>query len=334
MFYVVYTKSFITDIKDSLLYYTGVINVKNKDKRTGTNLPCFEMVSSRQSQYYIQQWLEYVVLQFKKNHPSSWPVFRYAITDYSRALLNSVCFAFNGVNLLLYINITYDWLMNTAKLHFDEFTHIHLCYSHIKQIFFRILKKHYSSKTNALLRRNLLIYLDKIANEVNYSRIKTYWLILSKICRTKRLSESRIEMMQFDNIISQTNTSKELVNDVIEDDYCENVMFSENSNSNEKSLYKRMKYYMDLELLVNDHKNFMNKDAEDQIAESNINPYYNPDFVHEVERDFFSILPLWTLIFDNEFSEDEPIHFTNAPIESYFSEIKVSKRNYKSCMCQ
>lgn len=99
-------------------------------------------------------------------------------------------------------------------------------------------------------------------------------------------------------------------------------------NKNEKSIYKNVKYYIDIQSLVEQHK--VLTPTTNDISKNN--EFFNLSFIHEMERDFISMLPLWTFIVDNEFLKEEPIHFSTAPVESYFSEIKGMCEN-KSTTC-
>lgn len=275
------------------------------------------MVSSKQNQFYIQQWLEYFVLQLKKAHPSIWPAFKYAITDYSRALLNSVSWAFNQVSLLSYVNTTHDWIMKNSKENFEEFTRIHLCYAHVQRNFIRILKKHYPTKNDSSLRCQIFKFLDIIANETIYEKVKKMWVLLSKICRTKDLSLIQNDINEFNVILGSTKfNAEEHFDDSDNDSLTLHVVNDNLDLAKEKLIYKKSQYYIDIQKLVTDHY------EKTTQQNSNFNPFFNPDFMHEIERDFFSILSLWTFIVDNQFSDDEPKHFTNAAIESYYSEFK------------
>lgn len=46
------------------------------------------------------------------------------------------------------------------------------------------------------------------------------------------------------------------------------------------------------------------------------------NFMYEMERNFSCMLYLWTFTVDKNLPNNEPAHFSNATVESYFSEAK------------
>lgn len=121
-----------------LLYYALVV------KANKIIIPIAEMISGKHDSAKISSFL----LNFRHfcvtNCHRSWPVFNVIVTDWSFALLTSVCLAFNDMTLFMYLKICYkyvDNIHNDLNPHFGKIVILKSCCAHfIKMICNKIHK--------------------------------------------------------------------------------------------------------------------------------------------------------------------------------------------------
>ncbi len=92
-----------------LYYYAGVIAAKiNMDeKEVARLLPIIEFLSGEHDAFNISIPLALCKHHFHLRYENmEWPI-KHVVTDFSFALLNAVCHAWNGMELISYINYTY-----------------------------------------------------------------------------------------------------------------------------------------------------------------------------------------------------------------------------------
>lgn len=133
--------------------------------------PVAELISTVQSVTFFLTQLHYSLQLFT----STRPIINEIEIDFSSALMQSVCFAFNKLSIIDYVNC----------IHHDEkrankFTVIHLCSSHMIKTTSRFMKKHLKKKNIvekcdeirklALRIISALIHSDEMKNAGNYSK--------------------------------------------------------------------------------------------------------------------------------------------------------------------
>lgn len=306
------------DNEGVMYLYAIVINIKNADGVSSMNFPLSEMITNLHTSYNIKLFLSFFKHELEL-YNLSWPCFEHIITDFSKALINGVSLGFNDMKLINYINLNYEWLEGKNLERKNELIKIHLCYSHLVKNFLKIIKKHYG-KNDKIVIYKILIILKYIMNENNYIKIKFCWQYLWALCthKNKNVIENEIlpklnEILKnnfYSNNIENNQDYEDYENLPFDDDYC----LYKNYNTEDKQFYSKSKFYIDF-------KNISVEQDDNNLANA-CNIYYKPAFIKEILKNFIPYIPLWAPIIEYKKKADDPLHFTNAPIESFFGELK------------
>lgn len=201
----------------------------------------------------------------------------------------------------------------------SEFVKIHMCYSHLIKNFLRTIKKHYNKDDEYVINK-ILIILKCIMNERSYINIKFCWQYLWKLCTHKnKLFVEKEILPKLNEIIKQTLFINNIDNN---EEYFDNSSLPNDDEvlctlSDDKNIYTKSKFYLEFLTLSANERNLNDDDCNSQK-----NIYFNPAFVNEVLKIFIPYLPLWTPIVEYKVEPQDPQHFTNATIESFFGEMK------------
>lgn len=300
------------DCEGVVYLYAVVINLKNVDLRTGMNFPLIEMLTNSHTGYNIRLFLQFLRNEVEKVPGMDWPIFKHATTDFSKAMLNGLCLAWNNIKLIEYINLAHDWLNDSNLDQMESLVIIHICYSHLIKNFLRVLKKHFKNNEKSTI-YTILNVLKYIMNESNYDKIKIGWECLSKILQEPNHEKCKLLLITLDNILSNSSFAN-TENIESEEDNLEFKMYEPLWDSLEHStLYSKSKFYKEFEIITKTH---------DVGSEKITNTFYKPKLVQELLKNFITYLPLWAPIVKYTKNIADPDHFTNACIESHFGEIK------------
>lgn len=104
------------------------------------------MMSSLHDIYAVKQWLEMYKFKFVQNQTrqNPWPILKYFVTDFSYAMLQAVCLAWNNMKIIDYVNHLFNCLNDkTDKTLLSDIVQIHLCCAHLMKKLKKDLKEHF-----------------------------------------------------------------------------------------------------------------------------------------------------------------------------------------------
>lgn len=182
--------------KKRVYYYCGVCAVKkNVDdiKEKARLQPMFEALSGEHDAHNLRLLLEDIKKDYEVKYPhSKWPI-RYAITDFSFALINAICKAWNNMSVLRYINLTYKYaneidFKNKLSEHGVD-TFIQLCCGHFSKTQCNDVAKYFpnlDSKAQSIF-KEILIAMYDIGN---LNELRIIWTNLSTILLSRYVDEN------------------------------------------------------------------------------------------------------------------------------------------------
>lgn len=247
------------------------------------NFPFMEMISTSNTSFQFKIFLQFFKNEWEKFSMSSWPIFKYVITDFSRALLNAVSQGWNDMTLIDYINLSYDWVFEKRLSSLDSVIQIRLCYAHLLRNISRTIKKHFHSSNN-IIQHKLMNYFKFIMNESNYETIRNIWIPLNSLLNEKDAQIADVFLIDL-AIITECHDVN--INSSIQND-------DENQNSNDFDIenfeectndkdpfYKKSKFYQDFSLLT--YASTSSKEVS--------NTFFCPEFITEVLKFLFLFYP-------------------------------------------
>ena len=91
-----------------------------------------EFITNGHSAFNIHQNLAVQVDILRKLSPKKWPIVNIIETDFSKAMIQAACKAFNNWDLQVYLDKSFDKIIN-PNLDIPLFTLIHVCATHLKR---------------------------------------------------------------------------------------------------------------------------------------------------------------------------------------------------------
>lgn len=293
-----------------LFYYAGVISAKidpSNKKETARLLAALEFLSGEHDAFNI-----YVALSLYKNcfhqmfPDKEWPI-GHCVTDFSFALLNAVCRAWNGMDLISYINYTY--LLANGHYSLQDLqavgicTFLQLCIGHLSKTHSNDVSKYFPSMdgtSKAVLKEVFAGMFDV----KDLDTLKMIWKDLSRILLSKYVTE---EVQNTLKSLAKTVTKKngkdneEAEQCDIEDDKLP-VDVHEYVTMYEKSLF------------FQNFKALTFAPEFDKSAKGQINAFYCPEYADVFLKKYISLLSLWTCLTQNERSANScaECHFKNS----------------------
>lgn len=296
--YVDATGSVVKSGEKKIFYYAGVTpdtSLELNPKERHKVLPLFECISNAHDGFNIGVLLSEFKTEFHKMFPTMpWPI-KHAVTDFSYALLNAICWSWNQKKLIDYINCIYDSLK--SKTPWPELLSQQVPNMDSEQQ--SILKEIFAGMFDV----KELQTLEKI------------WINLSKILLSKYADaeveaslKEPCEIMVPEDQLLQNHENHEQDEEIAQYFSKEEIPLT----VDHKPAYQNSGFYQHFKNIMST-ESFEKKDAQ-------INSFYSPIFANMLLQKYISILPLWTC-FERK---------ANSLVEGHFKDTKktmIAKQN-------
>lgn len=279
-------------------YYAGVINVS----KTNRICPVFEMVSCSHDTASIGLLL----IKFKSyvhQNKLKWPLFKHVVTDFSFALLNSICYYWNNMSLEDYINATYQHVIHEDEMSRDVVL-LHLCCAHFTKMIINDVNR--NSNLSDKRKQELKELLVAAINMNSYDKLKLWFKHISFVLLAKVATPNIKNHLQ--NLIETCTESKTT-------NLSEEVYKAPDHTLLKKEMiqYKNSMYYKDF---ITIYHQVVEEISEYDSNEESPNAYYDPAFLRIILKKYIPYLPLWSDIMSTN------CRFSNACVENWHDIVK------------
>lgn len=287
-----------------ILYYAGVL-----ETATNRTAPVLEMISSKHDTATILCWLNHFKYYCLRNQ-LTWPVFNSVTTDFSLAILNATCEAWNCMHLIEYINKMYD-KVNDDSMEIGNLVIIKFCSAHIVKLICRDVNKHFiENRTQTLLKEIIMALFDMSNfNEIS-NHIGNIFIITNTEFESTYLTECKNQLVFS---ATHSNIGIDSQNELITDHEVDCFEKRPTIQSNKFYLY---------------FTEILNIKANEIINETTKpNPFYNPAFAKHFLHHYIPYLPLWTSLHHTK-------RQSNSLVEGWFGIVKnniLGRVLYRKC---
>lgn len=291
------TGSIITQPKElnsATIYYYALIMPGNK-KNVGP-LPIAEFISAKHDVTAIQHFLD--VFNQYLNKISTQKINKVE-TDFSLALLQSACKAFNGMNLSLYIQYMYDKYEKNIKTDV-KVTVLHVCSSHFIKTVCQKTKKCYPKEQKHIRFIATSLMAKMLHCECVSAAAEVYVVFVTLFGLKNKYTD-------FNQLVSSV---KIIVEDVSSDST--SYISPETEESGISYERKASPYYQAFQQIK---INVLNRCSTIPVS----NPFFSADFFEYVTEFLLPYFPLWSAVAIAQFGLSRD---SNAPIENYFKILK------------
>ncbi|CAG9764290.1 unnamed protein product [Ceutorhynchus assimilis] len=274
-------------------YYAGVIKIPENNRICAV----FEMVSSNHDACCIASWLfnfkNYFVLN--KHH---WPPFTKAVVDFSFAFINAILNAWNNMDLVMYLKITFDMVRYKTKIP-ENIIQIHLCCFHVFKLFSMLISEHYPEQCRKMMKEIVAVAFN--LNWNNFCKwFRNFYIITMSEVHSQDI-EDAIEKIAGLSLYPDTLLEKNELTSQPEQTHQTNK-----DTQYEKSAFSQ--YFTTFVTTIS------LKICDSDVTQKNI--YYNKQFYEIFFKRYIPYLPLWSGILS------DGLRLSNAPAERWFGLIK------------
>jgi hypothetical protein len=320
-------------------------------------MPLAEFISTAHDSYSISSYLYAIKLELERTMTKRcFKVAPIICTDFSYALMNSVCNVFNNCKIEFYFDWCFEVLFIKSKsilVGHCMSVLLHLCGAHFLKIITQRVKKilkykesknshSEESSINITKNKNLqksfifaftllqsasllddfienFIHIHNIYNKMTFSKETE-----NSCCNIKNKLKSR----EFVIISLTKETIQSFEPDFkfqnVGDQYHQYAKFNNNDKNEEKSLQKRSKFvkYFNLlesQLVVRSHEN---------SSINTPNTFYCPE-MFEIIIEYLFAIPLWSQLMlgrwqklNTKYKVEDVTNLTNNPVENWFDQVK------------
>lgn len=147
-------------------------------------IPMLECISGAHDAYNISLMLSEYKYNFHVQYPSLKLSVKRVVTDMSYAIINAICYGWNNIKLINYINFMYD--VSTGSTVDSDLTMIRVCCGHIAKNYSKEVEEHYPH----LPHENRVILKEIFAEMFDIDNMKLLmqmWELFSTVllCREK-----------------------------------------------------------------------------------------------------------------------------------------------------
>lgn len=293
------------DMGHRVLYYALVVNVQSKV------IPIAELVSSKQDSATIMAFL----LQFKHfsrvTCNKSWPMFNTIVTDWSFALMTSVCQAFNDMTLYMYLKICYRFVTHCLDdSRFASAVVIKTCCAHFIKMICRKLAtlKYNRNVKNTIVDAVGVLLQCKCMKQLEYQFENVLILLLNpkfddnvKRAVKQLSSESYMNSDDFFNLSDQDSCFEDDDDETVRGEYITSPFF--------------LHFFKIYDKVLNTVG-----DCNAETDEETRNQYRSQEFCLYLLKRLMPFVPLWTDILGSG-------RHSNSNVESWFKILKTEVLN-------
>lgn len=276
------------------IYYYALIMPGNKEN-VGP-LPIAELISAKHDVTAIQHFLDVFNYNLKKISAQK---INKLETDFSLALLQSACKAFNGMNLSSYIQYMYDEYEKNMKTDV-KVTALHVCSSHFIKTVSQKTKKCYPKKEQKHMRSIATSLIAKMLHCKCVSDTAEVYVVFVRLFGLKN------KCTDFNELVTSV---KIIVEDVSSDSTSYIPPETESGISCERKASPYYRAFKRIEI-----------SALDRCSTIPVsNPFFSTDLSEYVAEFLLPYFPLWSAVAISQYGLSRD---SNAPIENYFKILK------------
>lgn len=329
------TGSIFRDIRNQnkALLYSLVFH----DKDSHVNLPLGEFFTTRQTTRSVKKNLETIIQFLKESGNKNFPYV--IVTDFSWTLINSVLEGFNQINMIDYLNWSFQ-LLNNDTYNFKYETLIFICATHFLKLINKDIKKFNIKKDKRVL-KTFLFCVTLLQSSRNLNEFDIFLLNIYNLFNQKKLTNSVIVSIK-DLRKSCIERKLNHINNI----FSHETLFSDEKNKilefiklNEKDLNKKHKediiktspFTKYFDSLLEKYKQTIKRDIS--VIGNSENPFFSPDLFFLIKKRLY-LMPCWTgvlLSYKLNSQQLKRTYLTNNPVENWFGKLKHSiLKNYFS----
>lgn len=250
-----------------------------------------------------------------KSKLKKWPVFNCVVTDFCYAEIHAVLDAFNGMDIVEYLTLSYSYIeQGNASSFCDRYVKLYLCCSHLSKNMADLINKYFrcSSEPSKLIKEiTAAMFLIN-----DYNAIKLLWKEVVTLLSSRYIKNvTSMALKSIITLISEIEPDK--ISQVdgnnmqsIESDEKEEVDYNFSlSRHYGEPLYIQSPFYKDL-------AKFISSFTDDE-TEGPVNSFYCPEFLEIFSKKYLTFLPFWSNIFKKNSNR-----VSNSHIESYWKILK------------
>ncbi|KYN06047.1 Ubiquitin-like-specific protease ESD4 [Cyphomyrmex costatus] len=269
-----------------------------------------EFITCGHDVYSIEKNLELFVSALKKMTTSR-PLVSQVEVDFSKAMLQATCKAFNNMDLSFYLQYTWERVHGSNKYEYP-ITIIHICSSHFIKAGIKRTKQ-FSNYED--LRNIMRCAVTLLIHKINLKDARMVFRAICKLFLTKKKSQSHDVLLAeyFNSESADFLTSADMEINVDED-----IGIEEENDENECSDYSKLKreqspFYW---FFFNIYKEILS-DSDNENGDEN--EFYCPRFIEYLLDELAAYYPLWSGIIIQEFGIRRN---SNATVENWNKIIK------------
>ncbi len=250
------------DVNKRTLYYAGVVTFKVQSCDQATLVPAFHSLMSSHDISAMKNLLT----SYKDklvDVTNVWPVFKFVVSDGNFAALHALSEAFNGMDLITYINTIYD-IIHSDDPCFDLLTQIKLCSGHLMKNQANLVSTSYRT-SDATVTYNVKCMVAAMYDK-DWTEIQEYWKRLHLLFNSE--FETEDTRKAFSEIQKEIGKGSDL--NVDSQEPVENI-FENQAGKKKMALYAKSKFYIAL-------RQIQTKIDYGKGTRRTKNPYYNPEF--------------------------------------------------------
>ena len=305
------------------------------DEINNVIIPIVEFVTTSHSHLTVSSYL-FVIKKFfekyckPKNYFAIAPVI---VTDFSWTLITSVLESFNSMNIIQYLDLCFEILMNKNNSNCFK-TIIYLCAAHFIKLIIKKVKK-YEPGISYKIKKSFVFAFSLLQNASTFIEFECLYIHILNMFHTPSINSTVHDSAQFIKKAIRSNDLDRLVsNGLVHINY--EVEDSQEDLNRERNF--ELLFYLDhhqkqtIETIKNASKFqafFQNKfDSHIKIVKNydnksnKINPFYSPSLCLIIMK-YIYVMPLWTGIMLNS-KTSHLVNFktkkrtTNNPVENHF----------------
>lgn len=237
-----------------------------------------------------------------------WPVFDAVTTDFSYAEIIAILDVFDGLDIIEYINKSYESLETNTVANFSErFTKVYLCCSHMSKNMSNDINSFFRSSSEAsILIKEIIAAIFLIQK---YETITNIWGLLCILLQTKYVTETtKTVICNITSLIidykphNSLDSNNELIQCEKDDDVSKRVLNA--------VMYEQSRYFQDFNELIK-------SDSVRDEANGPLNSFYCPELLKIFAKKYFTFLPLWGSIL-----KPTSERHSNSHVENYWRILK------------
>lgn len=285
------------DHKRRILYYALIIN------SGGSVIPIAELISSMHDSATITTFLINFKHFVRTSCRRTWPLFDMVVTDWSSALMTSVCQGFNEMTLYTYLKVCYKYITNREHYSMPSVVVLKLCCAHfIKMICNRLSKAGKTGTGRKVIVDAVGVLLQCTSlEELTFQFENVVILLLSPTLDNK----TKVAIKEL------TSTTCDISEDILSQRKEYNEYYEDEDSV--RGEYTTSPFFVHFFKVYDKIDSSVNRSASK--SDGKANPHYSESFCVYLLHKVMPFAPLWSNILDKG-------SLSNANVETWFKTVK------------